>query len=1354
MHRSIFVSSTFRDMHLERDAIHMKIIPALNAEAKKWGDSVSACDLRWGIDTSDMEDTDSSKKVLNVCLGEIDRCRPYMIVLLGYRYGWIPGEELISQTIAEKGGFTLDEKEISVTALEIEYGVLSHLENSSRTLFYFREINGSCSDVFRAEDEFHRQKLEALKDRIRQIPEAHIKTYQLDLSALEQSMLAFSRMVYSDLFSLMQEEWRANSTLDRYAIDQKRQWEYLEEKNAQFLSREVLLRECCSVLTDQGENLLIYGKTGSGKSTLISRMGKNLFLEGADVVPIFCGYTNLTSTGFDIVQYIVYELERRLGEKNHFEETDDEKNTDQNAWLTYFVKLFETYSASGGKRLVFLIDGIDQLVQDDIAENCAFIPEDCFPNISFALSMVTSDHMPLKLQVEIADLTEEEKKCVIAGILHGRHKELSDPVIRKITELPNARLPLYLSLIIHRLIMMDYNDFEKITEKGEGMEAITNYHLQLIDECPDSLEELSAYILSQASGQIGGEPIRLMSFFLAVSRHGLRFSDLERLVNALRTENGRRMQLNMVDAAGFLQYSSSFFFTRNDGRIDFSHKCFRLGMQKRMPDMVPLHGLIASWLQHLPQSDEVRSQELCWHLIQADAMDMLADLQLKENDNQPLRVAMARDLAQAAIKDCGEWLRRGLYTIADKPSFLSFSGFVSSDVFFQLPDNKNGWKICSSLVLAILDIEKKKLEKKESYPLQWELSVNYERLSSIEKKFGTDDHTKKSREYARKCLEIRRKLLESLKGLDTTEKQLEYLVSSMEENGQRLKGKPSPQQLQGVIQAMCMEVLRGVCVANELSARALHSDYPNTAAEALPYLEESLSIRTQIYNRSKEQESNISFLLADEEYELAHIHLEIAEACECLKDECHLDKAEIHIGEAIRISEEIVLKDPSAAHVIILSQSCRMMARYIQVHRLKNIAEAISLARKSQYIMESAYRGSRAAAEQYELSQVYRLIGDLYSEIGDDESLAAAHGYYAKMNKLASGLLFKTESVEVKKAFVEAGIMDAESAGSMSIAEIKEHFREMYRQANELFLSFRNEESYHHLEKVYTALIHVIESSDLGKKKIGRRAAIEVRCAYLDRAMEIDNITIRMLLQCVVEYNELNQQIQELNLPDDEVWPEDWIEMLECVEIPKEVFTIIPARRAYELSGKSCELSRRICSMDNSTENLDTLAVSLSKFLQICMQVDLKEFARVNHEFMALAHELYDKTGKERYVMMLLQAQMGEHLVEGTMSEFLDVLGVGNRGKTKPGNEKTAPAETAERNTVTEKEIRDSFRSLKSREETEKTASRDLQKAMLEEKICELEHQIDSATGPFAAFRRNKLKKELEELREKLRGLD
>ena len=93
--KRIFVSSTFKDMNYERDILQERVMPELNEIARQYGESVSVCDLRWGVNTEEMESEEGSKKVLSVCLDEIDSCRPYMIVILGERYGWIPSEALI-----------------------------------------------------------------------------------------------------------------------------------------------------------------------------------------------------------------------------------------------------------------------------------------------------------------------------------------------------------------------------------------------------------------------------------------------------------------------------------------------------------------------------------------------------------------------------------------------------------------------------------------------------------------------------------------------------------------------------------------------------------------------------------------------------------------------------------------------------------------------------------------------------------------------------------------------------------------------------------------------------------------------------------------------------------------------------------------------------------------------------------------------------------------------------------------------------------------------------------------------------------------------------------------------------------
>ena len=152
--KSIFVSSTFRDFQQERDILRDRVLPRLNQEAKAYGESVSFCDLRWGIDTSYEDEEDSSKKILSVCLNEIDRSRPYMIVMLGQRYGYTPDESLIKRE-AERKKMDLKKYDISVTALEIEYGALQDAKALSHTLFYFREFENEADipAIYKSENE-------------------------------------------------------------------------------------------------------------------------------------------------------------------------------------------------------------------------------------------------------------------------------------------------------------------------------------------------------------------------------------------------------------------------------------------------------------------------------------------------------------------------------------------------------------------------------------------------------------------------------------------------------------------------------------------------------------------------------------------------------------------------------------------------------------------------------------------------------------------------------------------------------------------------------------------------------------------------------------------------------------------------------------------------------------------------------------------------------------------------------------------------------------------------------------------------------------------------------------------------
>jgi len=73
-------------MQAERDELVLRVFPQLRRKCEEHGVTWGEVDLRWGI----TEEQTQRGEVLPICLEEIKRCRPYLIGLLGERYGWIP----------------------------------------------------------------------------------------------------------------------------------------------------------------------------------------------------------------------------------------------------------------------------------------------------------------------------------------------------------------------------------------------------------------------------------------------------------------------------------------------------------------------------------------------------------------------------------------------------------------------------------------------------------------------------------------------------------------------------------------------------------------------------------------------------------------------------------------------------------------------------------------------------------------------------------------------------------------------------------------------------------------------------------------------------------------------------------------------------------------------------------------------------------------------------------------------------------------------------------------------------------------------------------------------------------------
>jgi telomerase protein component 1 len=86
--------------------------------------------LRWGV-------TEDTTNTLELCLTELDNCRPFFIGLLGDRYGWCPDSYQLPD-VPQFDWLKTIPLGHSITHLEFEHGCLRDPQNA-KAAFYLRD---------------------------------------------------------------------------------------------------------------------------------------------------------------------------------------------------------------------------------------------------------------------------------------------------------------------------------------------------------------------------------------------------------------------------------------------------------------------------------------------------------------------------------------------------------------------------------------------------------------------------------------------------------------------------------------------------------------------------------------------------------------------------------------------------------------------------------------------------------------------------------------------------------------------------------------------------------------------------------------------------------------------------------------------------------------------------------------------------------------------------------------------------------------------------------------------------------------------------------------------------------------
>jgi hypothetical protein len=780
--KAIFVSSTFKDMQAERDILKSKVQPYLNSIARNYGESLSFSDLRWGVDTTDMTEEEQNRRVLSVCLNEIDRARPYMIVLLGERYGYMPGPNVIGREVHRRPAFSLDDLDISVTQLEIEYGALSTKEALAHTYFYFRELSGeNIPGDYSDKDDKYRQRLSALKERIRSLAGDHVRFYQAEYGANGVTGLdGFADLVSADLKAEFLPIWEELASLNIVEKTSRIQETFLEGRRAAFHSKktngannriadlwgvyriykESYLRDTLPYLKyapgihskglaktqtesrarnkfafwtmrelvhhdivvhgDKYPAIVLQGEKGSGRTMLMLYICDLAKKAGFRVIDVFVGSTSLLSSSRGVLLYTIYRMEEICGVPHRYlGETDssvgnlaDTLNVDEA--LDYMKELTDQFSRKRALykkgRILIAIDGIENLKEDEYKLRLAFVTEHVTDQVRVLLSADADFPVPgTEKTKSLPAPDEKEIRSLIDGALKSYGKQLGEPVIQALSAKESSKNPLYLYLAVTTLTMLDEDDFRKIREAGDGMDAINHYLVQRVSDLPDGLAELSDVLIREAAGKVSAKMMRKAAEYIATSRNGLRADDLSLI---LKREG---LALGQVSFAQFVNYLSDLFIMREDGSYDYMHASMRKGILNGIRDQKRYHAAIASYLSGLDAEDPVRKREYLLHcLLGGLYTESLAYLACAKSLPDGERHAAAADFAEWAREAGSEEIHALFTPSVPDDILLSATEFIGDRAFSALGPSSREIEAKDHLSETIKETLNTRIKDKES----------------------------------------------------------------------------------------------------------------------------------------------------------------------------------------------------------------------------------------------------------------------------------------------------------------------------------------------------------------------------------------------------------------------------------------------------------------------------------------------------------------------------------------------------------------------------------------------------------------------------------------------------------------
>ncbi|XP_024136918.1 telomerase protein component 1 isoform X2 [Oryzias melastigma] len=531
----VFISSTFRDMHAERDVLVRSVFPELRRRAMPHRLHLQEVELRWGVTEEE------SERAVELCLSEV--CRSHMLVgILGERYGQVPPRPVLPE-LPQYNWLSSAPAGMSITEMEIRQFQALYPDTANQRMFcYFRDPNVVKSipvawrSSFAAESKEAEEKIKSLKTRLLSSEVKVTENYScewggvVDGSPYLKHLEDFGKAVLEDLWAAVQNIFLEKGEETEASSDVLEQEVHQEALHRQFFGRAKLLsgaEEMVKQICPKGGMVVIEAGPGEGKTLFMAALAVALRAERKSRELPECNvisYSASASQSARSVENLLSCLVQWL-RKVRATDADSPLPHSYKDLLSEFHSMLSSTEKS--RRVVLLVDGAD-LIQDGKGRlSSDWIPQQLPQGVCLVLSMASKAALLQTLTKKrgavlfsLGPLTMPDRKEIVRKELDAFGKKLSDSAfnnqLQTLITKKGAVSPLFLHLACD-----DLRNFASFDKLKESLDALPQSLNQLVQH---SLERLC----SLHRGMLG---LRWALGALTVSSTGLKERDFYVILN-------------------------------------------------------------------------------------------------------------------------------------------------------------------------------------------------------------------------------------------------------------------------------------------------------------------------------------------------------------------------------------------------------------------------------------------------------------------------------------------------------------------------------------------------------------------------------------------------------------------------------------------------------------------------------------------------------------------------------------------------------------------------------------------------------------------------------------------------------